>query len=444
MQKSNIFQIVVIGTFVVLIILGFLGFSGKLPLPTSSQDVNYGTITMWGTVPDVVMQQLIGNTLSKDKRVNISYVEKNKDTIDRDFVDSLASGDGPDLIVISQDKIQKTLDKLTLIPYQSLSEQSFKSTFLPEGEMFLRPNGIVALPFTVDPLVMYWNRDIFTNALVVTPPSLWTQFYDLVPKITVRNQDGSIARSLVSFGEYQNVSHAKEVVSLLLMQAGSSIVSEQKGQYYSALTTSDKPGDNPVVSALRFYTEFSKPEKDAYSWNRSLPMSRSMFESGDLALYLGYASEYKSIQNKNPHLNFDVALAPQAGATPGQSDSLTNRLTFGVMQGVAISRSTKNAQGAFYAAQLLTSKDSIAALNAGLGLPPVRDDLINVRSTDAAQNVFYDSAILARAWPDPSPDETNAIFMRMLDSITSGRSMISDALGVASRSLSNILSANRQ
>lgn len=440
MKSPKTFQIVITGIFLVLLIFGFLGFSGKLDsiLPTSSKkDVNYGEVTIWGTVPSSMMQSLITGTLRNVKSVSIKYVEKSEAVFDRDFVEALASGIGPDVILIPQNEILKKLNKLTPISYQTIPERDFKNTFLEEGEMFLRPTGIVALPFIIDPIVMYWNRDIFTNALLVAPPSTWSEFYDLVPKITVRDRSGNITRSLVAFGEYRNVSNAKEIVSLMMMQAGSPIVLNQNGALSAALVTASEGSvENPVVSAIRFFTEFSKQDKTSYSWNRSLPSSRTMFESGDLAIYFGYASEYQSILKKNPHLNFDVAMVPQAKDAP-------TKLTFGKVQGLAIVRASKNPHGALHTARLLSGKDAVAGMSAITGLPPVRKDLFAVRPTGAEQTVFYNSALIARAWQDPSSAETSTLFMAMIEDITSGRLNMTEALSVAQSNMSNMLQAYR-
>lgn len=440
MEKPKTFQIILIGIFVVFLILGFLGFSGKLDfiLPASEKDINYGEVSLWGTVPSKTMQTLIAGPLRDVKSVTIKYVEKSAATFDRDFIEALANGSGPDMILLPQDEILKKLNKLSPIPYQTVPERDFKNTFLEEGEMFLRPGGIVALPFIIDPIVMYWNRDIFTNALLVAPPSTWSDFYGLVPKITVRDGGGDIKRSLVSFGEYRNVSNAKEIVSILMMQAGSPIVLDQNGALSAAIITArEEKDENPVTSAIRFFTEFSKVDKDSYSWNRSLPLSRTMFESGDLAVYFGYASEYRSILQKNPHLNFDVAMVPQAKNAP-------IKLTFGRMQGLAIVRAGRNPQGALYAARLLSGKEVIGGVSAIAGLPPVRKDLFaSLPTGDAVQSVFYNSALIARAWQDPSPAETNALFMTMIDDITTGRIPMSQALSVAQSSLSVMLQAWR-
>lgn len=433
MEAPKTFQIVVIGIFSVMLILGFLGFSGKIPLPLSKKDINYGEVTLWGTLPLSAMQTLIADKIGSQGVVTIKYVEKNAMSFDRDFVEALARGKGPDIIFLSQDAIARNLDKLSLIPYQSLTERDFKNIFLQEGELFLRPEGIVALPFTLDPLVMYWNRDIFTNAGIVVPPSSWKSFYDLAPKVTARDRGGNISRSLVSFGEYRNVSHAKEILSLLIMQAGSPIVAVQNGiPVVSLVPSGDVRAENPVISAIRFFTEFSKQDKDSYSWNRSLPSSRTMFESGDLATYFGYASEYQSIRQRNPHLNFDVTVVPQAENTP-------TKLTFGQMSGIAIVRASANPQGALQAAFILSGKGFVDGVAALTSLPPVRRDSVSVRPTDAILSVFYDSAIIARAWYDPSASETNVLFMNMIDDITSRKLTMPQALMTAQSSLSKLI-----
>lgn len=441
MDKSpKPFRIILIAVFVVLLLFGFLGFSGKLDglLPGDPKDINYGEVVLWGSIPTTIMQPLIANGLRDERAVSIKYVEHRPEDFTQDFIEALAIGKGPDLVLLPQDELVKNFNKLALIPYSTILERDFKNIFIEEGEMFLRPDGIVALPFMVDPLVMYWNRDIFTNALLASPPKYWSEFYDLVPKITVREQSGSISKSLVSFGEYRNVTNAKEVLSMLLMQAGSPIVSNKNGSLAGALLVS-APSDieNPVVTAMRFYTEFSKPNKDSYSWNRSLPSSHAMFEAGDLAVYFGYASEYRDIAQKNPHLNFDVAMVPQVGKT-------SSKLTFGRIYGVSTVASSKNSAGALYASMLLSNANTISGVSSIKGLPPVRRDLIAVPPADAILSVFYDSALISRAWYDPSPVETNSIFMNMIESVNSGRSSMNQALSVAQGNFDRLFQEYRQ
>ncbi|MFZ2303588.1 MAG: extracellular solute-binding protein [Minisyncoccia bacterium] len=435
MNQPKIFQIVVMAVFVILLILGFLGFSGKISLPTSGGEIDYGQVTLWGTYPQTTMQEIILANMKGNKSITINYVQKNAKTFNADFIEALASGKGPDLVLLAQDEIVKKMDKFIVIPYQTYPERDFKNTFIEEGEMFLLPNGVLALPFTIDPIVMYWNRDIFTSALIPAPPAFWSDFYDLVPKITMRDKDGNIIKSMVAFGEYSNVSHAKEIVSTLIMQAGSPIVVNTNGSFTAMLSaTGGVSAENPVVTAMRFFIEFSKSDKDSYSWNRSLPESRAMFDAGDLALYFGYASEYASIRQKNPHLNFDVALLPQVS-------KMAAKLTFGRIHGAAIVAASKNQLGALYAASLLSGQSFVGSASASLGLPPVRRDLLAGSPKDAVFSVFYSSALIARAWYDPSPIETDSLFMTMIESVTSGRSSMNQSLNVAQSNMSTLLRA---
>lgn len=431
MDRPKTFQYVVIGIFVAMIILGFLGFSGKLPLPSGGQDVNYGEVTLWGTIPGTVMQDVISQKLQNDRTITIKYVEKKKSTFDREFVEALASGTGPDLFLLDQDQILSSMNKVSLIPYTSVSERDFRNTFIQEGGLFLRPQGVVALPITIDPIVMYWNRDILTNASVVVPPTKWSEFYGLVSRIVQRDGAGSISQALIPFGEYDNVAHAKDILSMLIMQSGKPIITTVNN-LLSVDLVPDASELNPATRAVSFYAEFANPNKDSYTWNRSLPSSRSMFEAGDLAFYFGYASEYASIKARNPHLNFDVMLVPQ-------TDQATKKLTFGHMQGLAIVKSSKNPTGAFRAVTLLSSREITGAVAAAAGLPPVRLDLLVTRPSDPILSVFYDAALMATAWYDPSPADTEQLFHDLMSDINSGRLKVSQALAVVQSSLSRLL-----
>lgn len=435
MKSLKPFQVVTIAIFVVFIAIGMLAFSGKIPTPGSKDKVNYGEIVVWGTLPQKTFTAINEGPLFSESAVSISYVEKSPSTISQEFIEALAVNAGPDLIIFPHDEVYKNLDKITLMPYQSVPENFFKGTFLEEGELFLSSNGIIALPFVIDPIVMYWNRDIFTNLSLVTPPSRWTEFYTLAPKVTVYDSRNNISQSLVAFGEYSNVTNAKDILSMLIQQSGSKIV-EVRGDILTATIAPSSAGRTessiPAAGAVRFFAEFSKQDKDSYTWNRSLPSSRRMFEAGDLALYFGYASEYVPIMQSNPHLNFAVAVVPQA-------EQITTKSTFGKMHGVSLVKASKNQAGAMYTALLLTRSDVIQTVSQTLLLPPVRRDLIASRPSSAASSTFYDSAIIARAWRDPSSTETDKLFRTMIESIVSGHTSISDALVTVQGGMSKIL-----
>ena len=427
MEKISKFQIILIGTFSVLILISVIVFSKY-----KGSSADQVEVTVWGTMSSFDFNKIVDLTsLKNNKLLKVTYVQKEPTTFDQDFVEALAAGGGPDLFILPQDKIVRQKNKIILVPFSSFSERTYKDSFIEGTEIFLDPNGIIAMPLIVDPLVMYWNRSIFNDAKVTNPPKYWDEFYNLASLISVKDGALNISRSLVSFGEYRNVTNSKEILSTLMMQAGTPIVQVSGNATRGVIADSfDKPVI-PGEAAVNFYTEFSNPAKPFYSWNRSMPQSSAYFLSGDQALYFGFSSEIFDIQKKNPNLNFDVAPIPTS------REGGTN-VGFAKFYGLAISRGSKNSGAAFAVSSILSSAEGIKAVSDTLNLPPVRRDLLAVKQTDAFKTVFYDSAIRSKAWLDPDPVSTNDIFARMIESITSGRERTSAAVVKASREITNL------
>ena len=426
------FRIVVLVVFVVFAVVGVAIFAGVGGF-FGSDSGEGAPVLIWGTLPGAVMTSVLGDLVDARKGFDlVTYVAKDPRTYEADFVEALATGSGPDLLLLPHDLLVSHANKLIAIPYSSFSERAFKDAFIEEGELFLSPQGIIGLPFLVDPMVMYWNRAIFATEGVAKPPAYWDEFFLLAPKMTKRDQASNITRSFVSLGEYGNVTHAKALLSALMMQAGNRIVERGTQGLTSVLTEGAGTSAAGAEAALRFYTEFSNPVKSVYSWNRALPESRQMFLAGDLGVYFGFASELSELRRANPNLNFDVASLPQ-------SRDAADRTTYGRLSALVIPRIASNANAALSAAFALSDAPSLSALTALTGLPPVRRDLLAKTPTDAFQSVFYASALQAKAWLDPNPKETERIFRAMVEGITSGRENISGALRTAHSEISNLL-----
>jgi len=435
MGETSTFKLALIGAFVVFGLVGFLGFAGFIPLPgggNSDGPVLTGKIEIWGTFPQRMMKGVLEDVFRDEKELKISYIEKSETSLDREFVEALASGVGPDIILLPQDLILRHSDKIFPLPLESLSQRKFRDTFIAEGEMYLTDLGSLSLPIVVDPLVMYWNRSMFASGGIVREPTVWDEFFELAPKLTKRDSAGDITKSAVALGEYQNITNAKELISALILQAGSSIVERINGKIVSTLTT-DNTGTNtrPAELALNFYTQFSHPSKPTYTWNRSLPYSQDMFVAGDLAIYFGFASEFDEIRKRNPHLDFDVAMLPQVRDA--------TKKTFGRMSGVSTIKTSDNINVAFSVAVKLIDSSVVATISEGIGLPPARRDLLGKTPNDPYKTVFYDSALVSDAWLDPDPKETDTIFNEMMSNITSGRRRISETISIANGQLQKLL-----
>lgn len=415
MSKFQIILLAVFGVFIVVAVAVFSLYRG------GSGSDNF-SVTVWG---DISLQDfnrfMTDSDLSQDRSLSLTYVQKSVATIETEFTEALARGTGPDLIILTQDKLWKERAKLAVIPYESISERDFKETFIEEGELFLSVEGIYALPLFVDPLVLYYNRDLLSAVGQAKPIEYWDEIYASAANLSKKDPAGNLVSSVMALGEARNIPNAKDILAMLMLQAGTPITRLVGTQLRSQMGLSFDFPTPPGESALNFYTQFSNPTRVYYSWNRSLIDAQTHFTSGDSAYYLGFASELDLIRNKNPNLNFGVSLVPQSRV----SDKV---ITYGRLRGVAISRGTANINATFLALTKLVSKVPALALSDVLVLPPARRDLLSDKPADAFLSVFYDASLQSKGWLDPDTVRTDAIFREAIESVTSGRARTFEAI----------------
>lgn len=426
MSKFQIILLVVFGAFIVVGV-------GVFSLYRGSGGVGSVSVTIWGDIPLYDMNLLLNTpAVMGDQKISVSYVEKSAKTLEEEFTEALARGGGPDLVILTQDQLWKNRPKLTPIPFQSVSERDFKTSFVEEGELLLSTTGIYALPLSMDPMVLYYNRDLLSAAGQAKPMAYWDEIYTSALNLSKKDAAGNLYSSIMALGEARNIPHAKDILSLLFFQAGTPITGFVGKDLRSQLADNFNLPVLPGEAALDFYTQFSNPTKAFYSWNRSLVDAQTHFTSGDSAYYLGFASEYRVLKNKNPTLNFSVSTVPQSRVNG-------KIITFGRLRAVGISRGSKNPTAAFTIATRLVSKDAALSLSQSIFLPPARRDLLSTKPTDAALSVFYDASLQSRGWLDPDTEMTDAIFREAIESVTSGRSRTLEAISKANREIDSLI-----
>lgn len=426
---SNIrpFQIVLLGVFGFLAIVALIVLSA-FQAEKKEKELAYGErVVIWGTLPQSNFKSVLQEISNADKAFNaVEYYQVPEEVFDEELVNAIAEGRSPDLVILKSDALVTHRAKLYPIPYETISEREFRDTYVDGAELFALKEGVYGVPFAIDPMVLYWNRDMFASNGLSQAPSTWESIVSsIVPKLTIRNTDRNVSQSGLAFGEYRNVEHGKEVLMLLALQSGSQMVTEEDKKYEVRLNTSVVEGARaPLEAAVQFYTDFSNVNSPLYSWNRSMPTDKEAFISGDLGLYFGLGSEIKDVQDKNPNLNFDLAVVPQGAG-------VTARRTFGDFYAFAIPRATKNAQGAFAATRVLSSSQYAPLLATSFGMSSARRDIIAQGDSDLYRKIIVESALLARAWFDPRPAQSDAILMQMVEDIVSNRARIGEAVNDA-------------
>jgi ABC-type glycerol-3-phosphate transport system substrate-binding protein len=393
--------------FELFLILGF-GLLGLLALgilatykpAEDTTKVALGTVEIWGTLTDNAFNEVMAPIIKADPAYRaIIYKEVSAETFDSEVLNALAEDRGPDLLLLPHEELVSYRSKIQPIPFENFPARDFKNLYVDGAEIWAMSDGIYGYPIAIDPLVMYWNRDILSSKNVLTAPRTWESIVnDIVPTFVERDFNRNITLSPIAFGEYRNITNAMEILSMLTIDR-------------SRL---------PLKSAVTFYTNFASPSNPLYSWNRARPNDRDAFLSEDLIMYFGKGSEARSLNAQNPNLNFDIAEVPQGAAT-------TVRRTYGTFYGLSLLKSSDNKSGAYLAMQLIGGADFSRSMADALGMAPAHRSSLAAGSSDTYGRIVYTAAIVARGWWSPAPRTVDSVFTEMVEDILANRRGPSEA-----------------
>ena len=140
MKSISKFQIAILGIFGAFLVMGVLVFAlgktggGGATVP----------LLVWGTMPRGEFAEVLSATaLDKNESFKIDYVQKNKESFDIQFLEALASGQGPDLFFLSSDSLLKYEDRVFTVPFANFSEREFKNSFIEGAEALVTEGGVL-------------------------------------------------------------------------------------------------------------------------------------------------------------------------------------------------------------------------------------------------------------------------------------------------------------
>lgn len=428
-MNQNFFRVALLIVFGVFLAIGVILFAMQ---STNSGTTAAGPVTMWGTIPGTVMEAVIKEAAYTDPSFDLlQYQEVDPATYQSTLTEALANGQGPDLIIMTDETAIRDEGKVYLIPPDQISPAQYFDTFLDAASVFVAPGGIEALPLLVDPVMLYWNRDMLAVAGFTSPPRTWEDVLAITEAVVKKDEQGSLEQGGIAFGDYQNIRNAKQVLVTLIMQAGNPIVARnEEGRLVAVL--SPEQGNNGTLTekALTLYTRFSNPASAEYSWSTVFPEAQIAFAQEQVAMYVGYASERADIMARNPNLNFSVAAIPQY---EGQRRPMTTARVYGL----AVPRTAKNPSGGYSMAMSMTSPTFAMLLSNSTGMAtalrdvavaadggtaPTSQTLQNILRSNpkSYRDLVYFQAGIARSWLDPNPLSTSRIFYDMIDSVITG------------------------
>lgn len=302
---------IIIG-IVIIVALIFIIFSFILPLfkksSTSKVDLIY-----WGLwEDDNIIQPIIEDFRRENPNITIDYVKQDIKQYRQKLNTRAKNNTGPDVFVFHNTWLPMLSDLLLPLPNSTITKNEFKNFFYGVAEKDLIKNGaIYGIPMEIDTLSLYINSDLF-KAAGLNPPINWDDFIKVARSLTVVDETGKIKTSGAALGSYDNITHAPDIISLLLLQNGADLK--------NLSSTAKKASD-----ALTFYTSFAIGEQKV--WDSSLDPSILAFSKGNLAMYFGYSWDFFAIKAMNPELSFKIYQVPHL---PGVNTTVASYWAVGV------------------------------------------------------------------------------------------------------------------
>lgn len=395
------------------------------------------TLEFWGTEPAGNWSQIISAYQTAKPKVAVKYIAKDAAKYEKELIEALAAGVGPDIVVINNTWLNKHVNKLSPAPNSVMNPQIFKDTFADVASQDLvRSNKIYALPFYVDTLALYYNKALYNNAGLVNPPRTWEEFNGVVKQLTQKDDSGNIVRSGAALGTVANVNYASDILNLLMLQTGATMVAKDGQQaLFDRAVNLDGRSYSPGLAALDFYASFALSSKPVYTWHARLPNSLKAFTEGQTAMYVGYAKNLKTI--KNSLSNFGVAPLPQI--KDSRKDVSYLDINWANYQAGAVTQASAKKEAAWQFLAFAVSRNAAGTYLKTSYLPPARKDLIEFTASDPALNVFAKQVLTASSWPQPDDIEVKKIFERMINAVVLNQISSKEAVREAAGEVTNLL-----
>lgn len=456
-MKYKISVIFILFSFIVSTGFGCKGTSQEVAQKMQPIVINYWGV--WDSPDDFA--DIIAQYKALHPFVTINYRKLRYDEYENELLNAFAEDRGPDIFSINNTWMTKYRSKLAPEPAEismvyptlqgsikkeivpivkvtrSLTPSEIKNNFVDVvyGDAVGPDGKVYGLPMSMDTLALYYNRDLLNNAGITNVPQYWNrEFQDSVKKLTKQDVKGNILQSGVALGGSANVERFSDVLSLLIMQNGGTMVSDGGVVMFQNVPPNARDQNyNPGVSALRFYSDFANPNKEVYSWNNSLANSLDMFIGGNLAFTFGYAYDLPTIKTRAPKLNFAVSRMPQIEGSPADMNFANYWLE-------TVSKKSKYVNESWDFIQFATRAEQVKSYLSKTKRPTALRALIKDQRDDPEIGVFADQALTSRSWyKGYNPSAAETAIGEMIDSSLADEDKIQQAMSLAASKIQQTL-----
>lgn len=363
---------------------------------------------------DLYTQQHPNVTINIVVQLSNQYKEKLHEQIS----DSVQTT-GPDIMRIHSTWLPGFEQYLSPLPSSVMSTDEYASTFYPTTVTdFKGKNGqMYAIPLMFDGLGVYYNKDLLKRHGYTVPGDTWDEFVTQAQELTEYNADGTIKIAGVGMGTAENVDFSFDIVSLLMLQEGATIVNPSTGR-----TTFGDDTEQKAATAIKFYTDFTNRYK---VWDRSLDRDITMFSEGRLAMM--FAPSWRvhdikdALESERATLDFDIAPVPQK---PSYSGTEVNWSDY---WGEAVSAESKNSAIAWDFLKFVSEKEQLRAFyqkvqqRRDFGEIYPRMDMADELVSDQYVGSYIKMADTARSWRMVDKDLVSQTFSELIERLADGK-----------------------
>lgn len=409
-------KVIILALLIIFILSS--GFGCKTANQETKAALEPITLTYWRVFDgEDAFVEIIKKYNALHPNIKIQYKKLRYEEYETELINALAEDRGPDIFSIHNTWMKKYEPKLAPMPKtttmaylttqgtikkeviqklqtnNSLTIKDLKDNFVEvvSGDVILNEGKIYGLPLSVDTLAMYYNKDLFNNAGISDVPAYWNQeFIEAIKKLTLQNSQKDIIQAGVALGGAKNINRYSDILSVLMMQSGAVIMNESGQVLFNS-----SPNNNnylPGIDALRFYTDFSNPAKESYTWNESLPNSLEMFMSGNLAIMFSYSYDLATIKAQAPKINFSITKLPQIEGIPPTNINLANYWI------EVVSKKSSHTNEAWDFIQFMTKAEQVKSYLTKSKKPTALRSLIAEQKKEAEVGVFADQVLTAKSW----------------------------------------------
>ena len=419
-------------------------------------------LEVWGFIDDSDAFQEINknykNISPQIQTIEYRKVSSNAEEFEKELINAIASGKGPDVIFFHNSWLLDHADKIAPFPDSAQYLSKFKNNFIDVvSEDFIKENQIYAMPLYSDTLALFYNKDIFNQQAITKAPETWEELAQYAEKMTSIDQNGNFSRSAIALGRSKNpggINRASDIITLLFMQSGITMNDERNNQRVSF----ERGIESQEV--LDFYTKFAK-NSPFYTWNAKMDYSIDSFRFGRTAMMLNYSYMANRLRETDPKLNFEIAPVPQVNldnkvnyanywgmtvvrnkelvpANAGQKINYTNddriKEAWNYIKYVTTG-TTINKEGM----EVMADNDPTAIYLEKTKKPAARKDLIEKQKTDPELGIFAVQALTAKTWKRPKDSLVEPIFNEMIDGVVSGKMTTRESVELASSRINALM-----